>query len=441
MKQARKELLLLSFPPLPGELYDEMINKKPKGLAENFVVFLTNGNELFARCYHRYCRGGLVERQRYVFAKDGCVRYTPDYETGWKIANKFREPSFYSNGSALRNSLCDNSYDILNQKAIKRSCMKYSKLEKYLKFGTLAIEYLHLYCRHPNLEYIVEAGFGEAILKENPHSFYVSSPPRSISIMEKINWKSNDLRKMLGLTSEEIKLLKGHEDNLLRFFTAFKNWRAAYPRLSAEDILQLAEHYSNVVYEPSDVEKTGIPPMRWLQYILSQDISYIEYSDHLRMCEQLDYDLHDTAISMPKNFREFHERCSQAIKYVHDKQAREEFEKNYAQRKRLEYENDKFMVRQPASIDDITAEGCALHHCVASYAQRHAKGVLHILFIRRKSEPDKPFYTMELGVNGVIQQVRGLRNKPATDDIEKFLEGYKEYLSEIFQKQKVRISA
>lgn len=438
MKQARKERLLLSFPPLPGELYDEMKSKKPKSYAENFVVFLTDGNELFARCYHRYWSGELVEKQRYVFAKDGCVRYTPDHNAGvWKISNNFREPSFYNNGSALRNSLCDNSYDILDQNAVKRSCMKYSKLEEYLKFGTLAIEYLHLYCRHPNVEYIVEAGFGEALMKENPHSFYVSSPPRSMILMEEINWKSNDLRKMLGLTSEEIKLLKGHEDKL----SAFKNWRAAYPRLPAEDILQLAEFNHNVVFMPSYAEKTGISPMRCLKYMLSQKISYIEYSDHMHMCEQLDYDLHDTAISMPKNFREFHERCAQAIKYAHDKQAREEFEKNYAQRKQLEYENDKFMVRQPASIDDITAEGCALHHCVASYAERHAKGVLHILFIRRKDEPDKPFYTMELGVDGSIRQVRGLRNVLATKDIEKFLENYKEYVSGIFRREKVRISA
>lgn len=438
MKQARKERLLLSFPPLPSELYDEMKSKKPKGYAENFVVFLTDGNELFARCYHRYWRGELVEKQRYVFAKDGCVRYISDHNAGgWKISNKFREPSFYDNGSALRNSLCDNSYDILDQNAVKRSCMKYSKLEKYLKFGTLAIEYLHLYCRHPNVEYIIEAGFGEALMKENPHSFYVSSPPRSMILMEEINWKSNDLRKMLGLTSEEIKLLKGHEN----YLSAFKNWRAAYPRLPAEDILQLAEYHSNVVYAPSDVEKTGISPMRWLKYMLSQMISYIEYSDHMHMCEQLDYDLKDTAISMPKDFRKFHERCALAVKYVHDKQAREEFEKNYAQRKQLEYEDDKFMVRQPASIDDITAEGCALHHCVASYAERHAKGVLHILFIREKNEPDKPFYTMELGIDGSIRQVRGLGNKPATYDIEEFLEDYKEHLSEIFRRQKVRISA
>ena len=436
MKQARKDWLLGAFPPMPGELYDKMINQEPKKYAANFVVFLTDGNELFARCYHRYYRNGmLIEKQRYVFAEDGCVRYTPDNAGDWKIVNKFREPSFYGNANSF--GQYDNSYDVLNKKAIRRSCMKYSRVEEYLKFGDLPIEYLHLYCRHPNVEYIIEAGFGKAVLKENPHSFFVSYPPRSMHFNCEVNWKSNDLRKMLGLTSEEIKLLKGHEN----YLSAFRNWRAAYPRLSAEDILQLAEYHSNVVYAPSDVEKTGISPMRWLKYMLSQRIHYIEYSDHIRLCKELNYDLKDTAISMPKDFRKFHERCAHLRKYVHDKQVREAFEKNYADRQRLEYENDKFMVRQPASIDDITAEGSALHHCVASYAERHAKGVLHILFIRRKSEPDKPFYTMELGVDGSIRQVRGLKNKPATKDIENFLENYKEYASEIFRKQKVRISA
>ena len=74
MRQARKEELLRRFPAVP-----ESITEKMKGrLADNFAVFLTNGNELFVRCYHRYSDGKLIERQRYVFAKDGSVRWGKD---------------------------------------------------------------------------------------------------------------------------------------------------------------------------------------------------------------------------------------------------------------------------------------------------------------------------------------------------------------------------
>ena len=64
MKKTRKEALIYCFPAVDKELMDKM---KGRG-AKNYVVFLTRGAELFARCFHRYSTGDLVERQRYVFA-------------------------------------------------------------------------------------------------------------------------------------------------------------------------------------------------------------------------------------------------------------------------------------------------------------------------------------------------------------------------------------
>ena len=58
MKQQRKEDLLYSFPPVPYQIEAQM---KGRG-AQNFCVFLTNGHELFVRCYHRYTNGDLAEQ-------------------------------------------------------------------------------------------------------------------------------------------------------------------------------------------------------------------------------------------------------------------------------------------------------------------------------------------------------------------------------------------
>ena len=69
MKKTRKEALIYCFPAVDKELMDKM---KGRG-AKNYVVFLTRGAELFARCFHRYSTGDLVERQRYVFARDTAV--------------------------------------------------------------------------------------------------------------------------------------------------------------------------------------------------------------------------------------------------------------------------------------------------------------------------------------------------------------------------------
>lgn len=79
MKKTRKEALIYCFPAVDKELMDKM---KGRG-AKNYVVFLTRGAELFARCFHRYSTGDLVERQRYVFARDGSVRYGSDNGINW----------------------------------------------------------------------------------------------------------------------------------------------------------------------------------------------------------------------------------------------------------------------------------------------------------------------------------------------------------------------
>ena len=55
------------------------------------------------------------------------------------------------------------------------------------------------------------------------------------------------------------------------------------------------------------------------------------------------------------------------------------------------------------------AEGRALHHCVGgdNYLTAHNEGKDIILFLRMKSEPDKPYVTVELAPNGQIQQWYG----------------------------------
>lgn len=93
------------------------------------------------------------------------------------------------------------------------------------------------------------------------------------------------------------------------------------------------------------------------------------------------------------------------------------------------------MARVAGSAEELIAEGDALHHCVGTYADRHAKGQCTIVMIRKQSKPDKPYYTMELSPRGVIVQVRGDHNCGMTKDVEVFVEAYKEYLRKLTKKR------
>lgn len=427
MKQQRKVELLYSFPEVPQSIMDQMKGR----LAANFVVFLTNRNELFARCYHRYSDGKLIERQRYVFAKDGSVRWGKDDSRPWTICNEFREPVFCQSCYGYN---FDNTYRILNAKAIKQSCMKYCCYDLYT--GNLLMEYLHLYCKHPNVEYLMKSGYSNLII-ERCTGYWGGK--YALDTNRHINWKSNNLLQMLGLNRDEFKLLAGHEE----LYDEYVMWREHYPKCKPKDLLLIGGVFG---CEYGTMERficaTGLKPQRIARYLLEHDVEKHDYDDYLRQCAQLKYNLRDTAISMPHDFMAMHTRLSEMIKYNETQAARRQFKENMEYRRQLDFTFGKLLIRQPKSMTEIVNEGKRLNHCVGGYANRHAYMKLHIMFIRRADKPDVPFYTVEVDLLGEIVQVRGLRNCKTTPEVDAFMEAYKDYLAEVFgKKQKVRITA
>lgn len=69
-----------------------------------------------------------------------------------------------------------------------------------------------------------------------------------------------------------------------------------------------------------------------------------------------------------------------------------------------------FVAIPPKEPGDLAREGTALCHCVKGYIPRVASGTTNIMFIRRKSEPDIPFFTVEIDNKKYIQQVHGFQN-------------------------------
>lgn len=75
-------------------------------------------------------------------------------------------------------------------------------------------------------------------------------------------------------------------------------------------------------------------------------------------------------------------------------------------------------------------EGRELHHCVATYAKRHASGETAIFFIRHINEPDKPrilHWNLILKIC-VSRQNSGLRHCARTPEVEKFEEKWVEFV-------------
>ena len=71
---------------------------------------------------------------------------------------------------------------------------------------------------------------------------------------------------------------------------------------------------------------------------------------------------------------------------------------------------DEFEIIVPREPVDIINEGASLNHCVGGYLESVASGYKTILFLRKVSEPDKSFYTIEVGNSNIIQ-IHGNHNR------------------------------
>ena len=74
----------------------------------------------------------------------------------------------------------------------------------------------------------------------------------------------------------------------------------------------------------------------------------------------------------------------------------EKFQKQIQALKKFSWEKSGLMIRPPGSQEEVADEGVELCHAVVCYLEKMSQGTTAILFIRRASEPDKPFYTLEL---------------------------------------------
>ena len=121
--------------------------------------------------------------------------------------------------------------------------------------------------------------------------------------------------------------------------------------------------------------------------------------------------IHDNLINLLNIEREEERARYDEYQKAELKKQNEKFEELQKERKELyNYEDDKYIIRVPENLGEITQEGISLGHCVGGYVREHASGQTTILFLREKANKDTPFYTIEVRNNNVIQ-IHGKRNK------------------------------
>lgn len=409
----------------------------------NFAVFSRCEDGIAVQCYEvreSFIGDELVmdysELQRYYISVGAVQHWRIEYtflhkdhvwEAYWKPLKSENEP-FFSGNTFYGKS----KYTFINENIIVSTSLKYAQLciDDSDSFTASAvndnyIKYLCEYAKHPNIEYLMKSGFGFLIGEQLEYGNRSGV---------RINYHSNDVRKMLRLNKKEMTLLANTSSSIMSVYLWFRN------ELSITAALQAARKFESHIKWIKDIKKlTGLSVRKIINYADSN--SLIDWNDYLHECQKLDYDLTDSLINCPKDLPKAHERTTNIIKYKADEIMQRQLEKRNKLLKKLEYTDKKrgLQIIVPNNMEEIIEEGKRLNHCVGGYAKRHAQGTLTILFLRNVQKPDVPYYTMEVSNNGEIVQCRGFKNNcagnPKPQEIRDFENEYQQFLDKLFKKK------
>lgn len=149
------------------------------------------------------------------------------------------------------------------------------------------------------------------------------------------------------------------------------------------------------------------------------------YSDYINMVYRIDdFKNFKLGFKTKEEVREMHDAAVSIYNLKRYEYKSKAFKDQLVKVNGLVYENeeDDFCIVIPTEPGDLANEGLTLHHCVKSYIEKVADGRTNIVFIRKKDDKTKPFFTVEVSNEKTIEQVHGFGNRNA--DTEPGLEDF-----------------
>lgn len=325
-----------------------------------------------------------------------------------------------------------------------------SKLDLFLKQAVepIPVSYLRLWQKHRNLENLITAGCGNLVggMIEEDCRRYSYERVKGVPKLEEINWKEVRPSKMLGLTAEELRWCKlmGWNRRELEFYLWAKEQGT---KLKLPEEMRLCRE-AGISWCNRLVSEKRLPLMRCVRYVLKQKgrngkADHTMLEDYWRMAQREGMDLGDEYNMFPPDLVKAHDRVlamrkareaaeQEEIRRKKNDALREKFAKMCKKLALYAWSADGILIRPAAQPEELEQEGNVLHHCVGTYKDKHAEGRSAIFFIRRASEPEKPWYTLELNLKEMtVIQNRGKRNCARTEEVESFEKAWLEHIKTI----------
>jgi DNA-directed RNA polymerase subunit RPC12/RpoP len=312
------------------------------------------------------------------------------------------------------------------KKAIEGTPYQYSTWDQHDQPQWDYVKFFALYSKYPAVEYLTKLGF----------KYFVGAKLFDLKTFNCINWTGKNINSILRLNKSEIKevLQYGTQVNpiQLRLYQLSRK-DSNRPSLcqiietfkGAGDVMNEIKHimkYANVGKIINYMKKQINRPEK-RKYRKYQDI-LTAWRDYLVECETLEFDMSNERIIFPSNLFASHQKTMKMVVHKQNEETDRKIKSRQKQLSRYVFEDANLIIRPAQSTFELINEGKELSICVGTYAGRYAKGDTVILLVRKKLEPDKPFYTVEVW-NDEVRQVQGLKHCSPTSEVREFMEKFK----------------
>ncbi len=435
--------------PKCGQSVTANSRRQEKTKTAPVILLQQYGEKWVERQFRASCRWGAGEKEIQMFEEIRAIIPKGDcWGKVWygiqKEADEF-EQDFWDRNQQNKRFVPSYLYPGNLQEVLPYGDLERSGMDILANSGTKfnVNKYLTTFHKRPYLEYLAKAGLSRLAAEIVDQCGWWGDPSvictYAANLKDALNLDGNRTNRMKQLNGglctlgwlqyEEREAVKIPQETL-QYLTSKK--------LSVDECEDILKELKSVVRMVNYMKKQKIPPKQLTS----------TWEDYLRMAREEGYNTEDDIVRFPRDLKARHD----ALVELRIKRADEEELKKYAKLdqqvkerlpevKKYFWEDDTYMIIPAGTCGELMAEGRTLHHCVGSsdrYMRKMAAGKSWILFLRKKEDLEKAYYTIEIDMKDdhILQYYSEFDRKPDKAVIDKVLERFKQSIK---RDQKVRI--
>jgi len=272
------------------------------------------------------------------------------------------------------------------------------------------------------------------------------------------NVNATGLTKILGINTHGIRRLR--QNNGGTSFLAWLHYERTTGKIIPDNIISW---FCKEDIEAEDIEfaKDKMSIVQIHNYIRRQMLNYnaaskdilIKWADYLSMARRLKMNTDDAIVF---RVNKLYQRHDELVELCHSKELALEADRILERYPNVDticeslqakygYAGKDYTIIAPSCVEDMLAEGRSLHHCldkVERYWERIERREAYVLFLRRTSEVDKSYYTLEIEPSGTVRQKRTMYDRQNADieEATKFLSRWQKVIAKRLTAEDMRLA-